>query len=110
MARKTPIRLSRAPITGRVMVLTRYSVIERNGREVFKAALDGKHDVTADFDSLMLDELMADDAPDMVAILDGVAGGHELSDNQRRQVSSFERRLRAACERHNARVSERRGS
>jgi hypothetical protein len=88
------------------MALTRYSIIERNGKQIFKAALDGKHDVTADFDGLMLEELFDDDSPDIVAILDGVAMGFKLNDNERRQVWSFRQRLLAACERHNARIGK----
>lgn len=101
--RKTPVRLSKSPLTDRVMALTRYSVQERNGRPLYKATEDGKHDVSADFDALMLEELIAADAPDIVGILDGVADGQRLTCDEKAQVRAFRERLRAACERHNAR-------
>lgn len=104
--RKTPIRLSRSLLTGSVMVLTRYSVQHRGGRPIYKSTENGKHDVSADFDALMLEELFAEDASDIVLILDGVALGETLTDEERAQVRAFRERLRVACERHNARIDE----
>lgn len=102
MSRKTPILLRRGPLSGRVEVLTSYRYI--NGGRTLKVFGDGKHDVTGDFDALMLEELLADDAPDIVGILDGVADGESLTDEECVQVRKFRERLREACERHNARM------
>ena len=104
--RKTPILLRRGPVSGRVNALTRYSRLQRNGHELLKAATDSKHDVSADFDALMLEELFGDDSPDIVAILDGVADGQLLTADEKAQVRAFRERLRAACERHNARLEQ----
>lgn len=100
--RKTPILLRRGPLSGRVEALTSYRYL--NGGRTLKVLGDGKHDVTSDFDALMLEELFADDAPDIVSILDGAADGEVLTDEERAQVRAFRERLRAACERHNARI------
>jgi hypothetical protein len=106
MSRKTPILLRRGPMTGSVYAIHRYGhATLSNGREVIKAAIDGKQDITADFDALMLEELIDPDAPDIVGILDGVADGESLTDDERGQVRAFRERLAAACERHNARVT-----
>ena len=103
MTRKNPILLRRGPMSGRVQALTNYRYL--NGGETLKVLGDGKHDVSGDFDALMLEELFADDAPDIVSILDGAADGETLTDDERRQVRSFRERLRTVCERHNARLS-----
>lgn len=65
---------------------------------------DGKHDVTADYSALLLEELLDGDhpSPDIVAILDGVAAGKRLTMKQREQVRGFEQRLRARIDWHNA--------
>lgn len=52
----------------------------------------------------LLEELLADDAPDLVGILDGVADGQQLTADECAQVRAFRERLKAACERHNARL------
>jgi hypothetical protein len=53
-ARKTPILLRRGPLTGKVMALHRYTRKTVRGRDLIEAALDGKQDVSHDFDALML--------------------------------------------------------
>jgi hypothetical protein len=115
MARKTPILLRRAPISGRINVLTNYSRGEINGQDTITVRGDGKHDVTTAFYALMLEELLdgktyaEDDArslptPDLVAILDGVADGLRLSDEERAKVRAFRERLKSIVEAHNARI------
>lgn len=91
-------------MSGRVQALTNYRFIR--GGEVIKVATDGKYDVSSDFDALMLEELIADDAPDIVGILDGAAEGIELSSEERAQIRVFRERLRSACERHNERLPQ----
>lgn len=106
MPRKTPILLRRGPMSGAVVAVHRYTRTSVNGRDIVKAALDGKQDVTADFDALCLDELFGEDAPDIVGVLDGAADGETLAEDERRQVRAFRERLRAMAERHNARQEE----
>lgn len=50
MARKTPVRLNRGPLSGAVFALTNYREIRPN---VFESRTDGKHDVTEDFELLV---------------------------------------------------------
>jgi hypothetical protein len=102
--RKTPILLRRGPLSGRINALTRYTITERNGRELLKAS--EKYDVSADFDVLMLEELFGaeNDSPDIVAILDGAADGYVLTAEEQAQVRAFRERLRSVCERHNKRL------
>lgn len=102
-ARKTPILLRRGGLSGNVMALYRYTRKNVRGVDMLQASADGKQDVTSDFDHLMLEELMDPDSPDMVMILDGVADGEILDDEYRVQVRAFHGRLKAACERVNAR-------
>lgn len=100
--RKTPILLRRGPMSGRVQALTSYRFV--NEGRVLKVLGDGKHDVSGDFDALVLEELFAQDAPDIVGILDGVADGQLLTADEKAQVRVFRERLREICERHNARL------
>lgn len=110
MARKTPVLLRRAPLSGDINVLTNYS---RNGDGPIKVRGDGKHDVSAAFYALLTQELLdgechtdvaGESSPDIIAILDGAADGDQLSDDQRAQVRSFRERLREIVEDHNARI------
>jgi hypothetical protein len=103
-SRKTPILLRRAPLTGEVMALYRYTRKTVRGRDVIDAGFDGKQSVTGDFDALVLTELLDPDSPDMVGILDGVADGQSLNDEERTQVRAFRERLKTMVERHNARL------
>lgn len=112
MARKTPVLLRRAPISGGVNALTNYRWSK--DKSFLKAIGDGKHDVTAGFYALMLQELLdgeghaervaSQPTPDIIAILDGVADGDELTEAQRGQVRAFRERLRAIVEDHNQRI------
>lgn len=78
----------------------RYKVVRaRDGNEILEAS--SKQDVTADFTALMLEELIGPDAKDIVSILDGVADGEALTDDEKAQVRAFRGRLAAACIRHN---------
>lgn len=92
--RKTPVLLRRGPLSGRINALTRYT--EKGG--TIRVADGGKHDVSGDFAVLACQTLIDegygyDDAPDIAAILDGVADGHELKDGERKQVRAFRERL-----------------
>lgn len=111
-ARKTPVLLRRAPLSGRINVLTNYSRKEVKGLDVIEVRGDGKHDVSAAFHALMLEELMdgtrhrgghCDPVPDIIAILDGAADGEELSDEERGQLREFRERFREIVEAHNER-------
>lgn len=105
--RKTPILLRRGPLSGRVVALTRYTRgTTASGHEMLKAATNGKHDVSGDFDALLLEELFGpdDDCPDIIGILDGAADGATLPDDERAQVRAFRERFRAIVERHNERI------
>jgi hypothetical protein len=82
------------------MALTRYTW--KNGGKILQAATDGKHNVTADYTALMCEELLDPDSPDIIGILDGVADGESLTDEERVQVRAFRERLKKAVERHNA--------
>jgi hypothetical protein len=93
------VLLRRGPTSGTVNALLRYSHKIVRGRRVIEA--HDKQDVTADFLALMLEGLIDPGAPDIVAILDGVALGLELDDGERVQVRAFRERLREACELHN---------
>lgn len=108
MPRKTPILLRPLPLSGGVAVLTRYTRSQGPNGEILKAALDGKQDVTADFDAIVLETLLDPDSPDIVGILDGVADGESINAEEQAQVRAFRERLKALVERHNARLEERR--
>ena len=112
MARKTPVLLRRAPLSGGVSVLTNYRRGEVNGRNTLTVVGDGKHDVTAAFYALVLEELMDgkvgqsgynQPCPDIVGILDGAAAGLELNLEERGQLRQFRERFRRIVEDHNAR-------
>lgn len=105
--RKTPILLRRAPVSGEIMALYRYTRKTVRGRDVIDAGFDGKQSVSGDFYVLACQELLDPDAPDIVGILDGVADGQALTDEERIQVRAFRERLKAMVERHNAVVDER---
>jgi hypothetical protein len=112
MARKTPILLRRGLLTGDVVAVHRYSrETLPNGVEVLKAHHDGKQSVAADYDALVLEELLAAGAEDIVGILDLVADGanRALTNPQRDQVRCLRERLRAIAERHNERTEGRDG-
>jgi hypothetical protein len=112
MARKTPVLLRRAPLSGRINVLTNYSRSEINGNDMLTVRGDGTHDVSAAFYALLTQELLdgeshagvaGEPSPDIIAILDGAADGEKLSAEERAQVRSFRERLREIIEAHNAR-------
>lgn len=108
--RKTPVLLRRAPLSGRINALTSY----RRPGDAITVVGDGKHDVTASFYAIVLEELLdgkghaehdaTQPAPDIISILDGVADGDPISDEQRKQVRAFRERLRAIALDHNARI------
>jgi hypothetical protein len=98
-ARKTPVLLRRGPLSGGINALTNYR--RKNGGAVLQAAENGKHDVTADFDALVLEGLLDPDSPDIVLALDGAAKGMELDAGEREQIRAFRERLIALIERHN---------
>ena len=109
-ARKTPILLRKAPVSGGVMALTRYTRKTVRGREVLDSGTNGKQDVTADFDALVLDaptqrglaqELLDPDAGGITAALDGAAKGLDLNAAERKELRAFRKRLVAIIERHN---------
>lgn len=102
MSRKTPVLLREGPVTGTIQALTRYTrTTTPAGREVIKAATEGKHDVTADFDALVLETLLDPDSPDIVMILDGAAREIPLDASEREQIRAFRERLIAIIARHN---------
>jgi hypothetical protein len=105
LPRKTPILLRPSPLTGSVMALHRYTRKKIHGRDVLDSGVDGKQDVTADFDAIVLESLLDPDSPDIVGILDGVADGETLTDAERAQVRGFRERLKKIVERHNERVA-----
>lgn len=100
--RKTPILLRRGPLSGEVMAIYRYRKVVVNERELLDVS--AKQSVQSDYDCLVLQELLDPDAPDIVGILDGVADGEQLDDEQRRQVRAFRERLRTMVERWNTHV------
>ena len=103
-ARKTPILLRRAPLSGGITALHRYTRYQfRNGEEILKAAIDGKQDVTADFDAILC-ELLLGPAPKIIEQLDGAARGIVLTGGEREEVRLFREALIAIVERHNARL------
>lgn len=111
MARKNPVLLRRGPVSGRIYALTNY---RRSGDGPITVVGDGKHDVTAAFYALMLEELLDGaehmggaaelPSPDIIVILDGVADGDVLDKQHQRQVRSFRERLARIVEDHNARI------
>lgn len=106
-ARKTPVLLRESPLTKRVLALTRYRRKTVNGNEVIEASTDGKHDVTADFDALVLGFLLdahedQQGCPDIVEQLDGAARGMKLTDGERCEIERFRERLILLIDRHNS--------
>lgn len=102
MSRKTPVLLREGPLTGTIQALTRYTRKTVRGREVIQAATEGKHDVTADFDALVLETLLGDDCPDMAATLDGAARAMSLDASELEELGRLRERLVALIERHNS--------
>lgn len=96
--RKTPILLRKGPLSGTIQAIYRYTH-QPNG--VIRAT--GKQDVQADFDHLLLDELIPDSKSSIVAELDGAARGLELNETEREVIREFRERLIVVIERHNAR-------
>lgn len=101
MARKTPVLLRESPMSGRITVLTNYTRGEVNGRDLIKVRGDGKHDVTADFDAIILERLLDPDAKSIVEQLDGAARGMKLTKKDRAEIAAFRERLIEIIERHN---------
>lgn len=101
MTRKTPVLLREGPLSKRIHALTRYTRKQAHGREVIQAALDGKHDVTADFDALVC-ELLLKQAPNIAAILDGAAKGFDLTPDECKEIARFRYALVEIIERHNS--------
>jgi hypothetical protein len=97
--RKTPVLLRRAPLSGGVNALTRYTF--KNGGAILQAATDGKHDVTADFDALVLEALLDPDSLNIIGILDGVADREKITSQEAAEVRAFRERLKTIIERHN---------
>lgn len=100
--RKTPILLRRGPVSGAINALTRYTYKTVRGREVLEA--HEKYDVSSDFDTLMLEELMPDKDDSIIAELDGAAKGEDLTEDERKVIADFRERLIIVIERHNARL------
>jgi hypothetical protein len=103
MPRKTPILLCRGPLSGRIDAVYRYTrkPIVAGGKSMICAATDGKQDITADFDALVCEYLLSE-APDIIAILDGVAMGMDCDEDERKQARAFREQLKLLVERHNA--------
>jgi hypothetical protein len=109
-ARKTPILLRRAPLSGEVMALYRYTRKTIRGREVLDTGMDGKQPVTDDWESLVVEWLL-EDAPDLVGILDGCAQecyAPGLTAEERAQVRIVRERIKDLVVRHNARMDAQR--
>lgn len=104
MPRKNPILLRRGPLSGRINALTNY----RHDGPRLKVVGDGKHDVTADFDALVMEILYGDGhdgppCPDIVFLLDKAAAGEALDSYEREQMDGFHGRFKKLVERHNER-------
>jgi hypothetical protein len=103
-ARKNPVLLRRSPLSGGVNALTNYRrVAHPNDPEsyILHAATNGKHDVTADFDALVLEALLDPDSPDIVEILEGCLLGEVLTGVEEKELRAFLDNLIALIERHN---------
>jgi hypothetical protein len=103
--RKTPILLRPSSFDDRVHALYRYTRKKVRGVDVIDCGMDGKWDVTDDFETLLLKRLMDDGAENIVGILDGAAQGIDLTDDERAEVRVVRERIREMCERHNARLA-----
>lgn len=106
--RKTPVLLRRAPMSGGVNALTNY----RRSGDMLRVVGDGKHDVTAGFYAIMLEELMDGKgtssgydkpSPNIIAILDRAREGEVLFGADREELRSFLGRLRTIVVDHNER-------
>lgn len=100
MSRK-PIKLRWSSLSGSVFALRQYS---EAGGALKVTGPNGKDDVTADFDALVLEILVPDPASDIFAILDGAADGEDLSFEQRLELREFRERLVEIAARHNSRL------
>jgi hypothetical protein len=109
--RKTPILLRRAPMSGGINALTNY----RRSGDMLRVVGDGKHDVTADFYAIILEELMdgkgtSSDydkpSPTIIMILDRVCQGEPLTVADREELHSFLGRLRTIVVEHNGRLCQ----
>lgn len=100
--RKNPVVLRKGPMSDNIYAITNYRMI--NGGKTLSVVGDGKHDVSSDYDSLVLDELLDYGADDIVAILDGVIRQQKLSADELLQVENFHERLKNLVDRHNKRV------
>lgn len=100
MERKNPVLLRRGPISGRIHALRRYTL-----KGDLLTAHD-KDDVTADFYHLMMEEMFGkeDKCPDIISILDGVADGYVLKDEEAAQVRDFRDRFAEIVTAHNERL------
>ena len=113
-ARKTPVLLRRAPLSGRINVLTNYVRGEApGGQTMIEVRGDGKHDVTAAFYAILLEELLdgeghegvaGEAASSLIAILDGAADGEQLSKRDRNELRAFRERMVEIVDDHNARL------
>jgi hypothetical protein len=103
MARKTPVLLRRAPLSGDINAITRYTrkPMRSGGPDMICAAIDGKHDVTADFDAIVLEHLLDPDAQGIIEQLDGAARGMKLTKADRAEIAAFRERLITIIHRHN---------
>src|ERR1035438_2903780 len=103
MARKTPILLRKSPLTERIQVITNYKMETRpSGVEMVKViGNDGKHDVTADFDALVLEALLDDDANDALCTIDALCDSETCDDAQLGRLRIFHGRFAELVERHN---------
>lgn len=106
MPRKNPILLRRGPLSGRIEALTNYRKVTVGDRAgmIHVVGNDGKHDVSSDFDTLLLEELIPDPKSTIMAELDGAARGMELNEEERQVIQDFRDRLEAVINRHNARL------
>lgn len=102
MPRKTPVLLRKSPLTNTIQAITRYTMSQRpNGREMVKVIGDGKHDVTADFDAIVLETLLGDDAGDALCTIDALCDGETCDDAQLGRLRIFHGRFAELVERHN---------
>lgn len=99
--RKHPVVLRKGPVSDAVYVLTNYRPM--NDGKVLKVIGDGKHDVSADYDSMVLEEFIDYGADNIVGILDGVYQGETLSPDDLEEVRILHDRLVNLIERHNER-------
>lgn len=102
MPSKKRVLLRRGPVTGGVNALTNYSYKMHGTKEILRAASNGKHDVTADFDALVCEFLLDPDCGDIIEQLDGaVRCPDALSKANREEIGRFRIKLMAIIKRHN---------